>query len=178
MARPVAGVRNKSVIITLPGSPKGAKENLQAILKLLSHACVQAEGVDSRALHTGNLQKSGEEAMSSAKDEGVGFRHNCHGQSRHNHSRPCKGSNHPPDAVASRLRSSPFPIISVEEALLLILIKTPSPLSESIFVDKACIGYVLQEDVKAREPVPAFRASLVDGYAVSPHIFVHLLRDE
>lgn len=57
MARPVAGVRNKTLIITLPGSPKGAKENLEAVIKLLPHACVQAAGADSRTLHAGGVKK-------------------------------------------------------------------------------------------------------------------------
>ncbi|KAK6432249.1 hypothetical protein LTR95_011584, partial [Oleoguttula sp. CCFEE 5521] len=57
MSRPVTGVRNKSLIITLPGSPKGAVENLQSILKLLPHACQQAAGADSRSLHIGGTQK-------------------------------------------------------------------------------------------------------------------------
>lgn len=57
MSRPAAGVRNKSVIVTLPGSPKGAKENLQAIIKTLPHACLQASGANSRALHAGGVKK-------------------------------------------------------------------------------------------------------------------------
>jgi len=57
MARPVAGVRKKTLIITLPGSPKGAKENLEAVLKLLPHACQQAAGANSRALHAGGVKK-------------------------------------------------------------------------------------------------------------------------
>ena len=57
MSRPVAGVRNKTIILTLPGSPKGAKENLQAVLKLLPHACVQAAGANSRELHSGGVKK-------------------------------------------------------------------------------------------------------------------------
>lgn len=57
MSRPVAGVRNKTLILTLPGSPKGAKENLQAVLKLLPHACQQAAGANSRQLHAGGVEK-------------------------------------------------------------------------------------------------------------------------
>jgi len=62
MARPVAGVRKKTLILTLPGSPKGAKENLEAVLKLLPHACVQAAGAASRPLHAGGVKKLEAEA--------------------------------------------------------------------------------------------------------------------
>lgn len=57
MARPVAGVRKRTLIMTLPGSPKGAKENLEAVLKLLPHACLQAAGAESRPLHAGGVKK-------------------------------------------------------------------------------------------------------------------------
>jgi len=62
MSRPVAGVRNGTIIITLPGSPKGAKENLQSVLKLLPHACEQAAGGDSRTMHIGGVKKLEKEA--------------------------------------------------------------------------------------------------------------------
>jgi gephyrin len=72
MSRPVAGVRNKTLIITLPGSPKGAKENLEAIIKLLPHACVQAAGADSRAIHAGGIKKLEKEAGVSNQAKNVG----------------------------------------------------------------------------------------------------------
>ena len=62
MSRPVAGVRKKTLILTLPGSPKGAKENLECVLKLLPHACVQAAGAESRPLHVGGVKKLEEDA--------------------------------------------------------------------------------------------------------------------
>ena len=62
MARPVAGVRKQSLILTLPGSPKGAKENLEAVLKLFPHACIQAAGADSRPLHVGGVKELEKEA--------------------------------------------------------------------------------------------------------------------
>ncbi|KAH7630849.1 MoaB/Mog domain-containing protein, partial [Sordaria sp. MPI-SDFR-AT-0083] len=62
MSRPVAGVRNGTVIITLPGSPKGAKENLQAVINMLPHACLQAAGANSRALHKGGVKRLEKEA--------------------------------------------------------------------------------------------------------------------
>ena len=51
MARPVAGTRKGSIIIAVPGSPKAAKENIEAVVKLLPHACDLLCGGDSRAMH-------------------------------------------------------------------------------------------------------------------------------
>lgn len=68
MARPVAGVRKQTIILTLPGSPKGAKENLEAVLKLLPHACIQAAGAESRQLHVGGVKKLEQDAGVSSSD--------------------------------------------------------------------------------------------------------------
>ncbi len=38
LSRAVAGIRGRTLIVNLPGSPKGAVENLQTILPVLSHA--------------------------------------------------------------------------------------------------------------------------------------------
>lgn len=38
LSRGIAGIRNKTLIINLPGSPKGAKESLEIILGVLPHA--------------------------------------------------------------------------------------------------------------------------------------------
>lgn len=37
LSRPVAGIRGQSLIVTLPGSPKGARENLDTLLPALPH---------------------------------------------------------------------------------------------------------------------------------------------
>ncbi|PCD43780.1 hypothetical protein AU210_002869 [Fusarium oxysporum f. sp. radicis-cucumerinum] len=131
MSRPAAGVRNSTIIVTLPGSPKGAKENLQAIVKTLPHACIQAAGGNSRAIHSGGIKKLEAEAGLTGGDT---------------HSTAAGGC--------------------VEEALSLIEEHTPEPEVISAPVDQSIINSVLAEDVKARENVPAFRASIVDGYAV------------
>ena len=38
LSRAIAGLRGRTLIVNLPGSPKGAVENLQIILPVLSHA--------------------------------------------------------------------------------------------------------------------------------------------
>lgn len=47
LSRAVVGTRNKTIIINLPGNPKGALENLEAVIHTLPHAVrvLQAEQV-------------------------------------------------------------------------------------------------------------------------------------
>ncbi len=44
ISRAVVGIRGRSLIINLPGSPKGARENLEAILAALPHALGKIAG--------------------------------------------------------------------------------------------------------------------------------------
>ena len=170
MARPVAGVRRKSVIITLPGSPKGAKENLQAILRFLPHACSQAEGVDSRALHAGGIKKLERDA---GLFSGDAITYRAEGACLHTHRGSSDGKGERKEggdihiAVSRRYRSSPYDMVSVKDALDAISNQTPDPIVERVPVNERLVGSVLAENVKAMESVPAFRASIVDGYAVS-----------
>lgn len=57
-------------------------------------------------------------------------------------------------------------MLSVEDALKKIAAHVPDTRKVSRSVDQGLIGHVLAEDVKAAEAVPAFRASIVDGYAI------------
>jgi gephyrin len=176
MSRPVAGVRKGTVIVTLPGSPKGAKENLEAIIKLLPHACLQAGGMDSRSLHSGGVKKLEQEAGVSSKpvpSHDHSHNHHSHGHT-HGHAVPRAHtkpedrpqSNDPSAGPTNRYRESPYPMISVEEAIRTVLDHTPSPGMITTAVYEACLGSILAHDVYATEAVPAFRASIVDGYAV------------
>jgi molybdopterin biosynthesis enzyme MoaB len=47
ISRAIAGIRGKCLIINLPGSPRGAKENLAVILPALKHAVEKIKGDDS-----------------------------------------------------------------------------------------------------------------------------------
>jgi gephyrin len=183
MSRPVAGVRNKTIIITLPGSPKGAKENLQSVLKLLPHACLQAIGVDSRTLHIGGVAKLEEDVGFSTSSMSPHHHSHSHSSSQfhlrshghtHGHAMPIRHtaleesprSNDPNQGPSRRHRKSPFPMVSVEEAINAIKEHTPLPQRSKAEVTPSIIGSVLAEDVRAGEAVPAYRASIVDGYAM------------
>ncbi|KAL9625293.1 MAG: hypothetical protein Q9160_000695 [Pyrenula sp. 1 TL-2023] len=184
MSRPVAGVRNRTLILTLPGSPKGAKENLQAILKLLPHACVQAAGEDSRSMHAGGIKKLEADAGVSAANPG--FAPNTSSAHSHGHvhqipkphSTPAERakyrSNDPRAGPAQRYRQSPYPMLSVPEALSLVRQHTPSPISISLPLTPSLTGTTISQDIRALEAVPAFAASIVDGYAVHTDALISL----
>jgi len=44
LSRAVAGIRRQSLIINLPGSPKGALENLEAVWPVIAHAVEKIRG--------------------------------------------------------------------------------------------------------------------------------------
>lgn len=196
MSRPVAGVINSTIVITLPGSPKGAKENLVAIFRLLPHACLQAAGADSRDLHKNGVKKLEAGAGLAAPAEVAAapvnvpaqpvvparprsregkvkeHKHACghdHGHAtpvRHTSDSEAPKSNDPSAGPSNRHRSSPYPMLAVADALALIEEHTPVPTIVTTKVDTSLVGAVLAEDVTASEAVPAFRASIVDGYAI------------
>ncbi len=183
MARPVAGVRNKTLILTLPGSPKGAQENLQAVLKLLPHACTQAAGAESRSIHAGGVKQLEKDAGVGPGAASTGMATGCHQHHHHVHHQghdhgghlvpkahtnasEHQRSNDPSGGPTRRYRTSPYPMLSVEDATKLISDHTPAPETCLAKVDTSLQGSVLAEDVEATEAVPAYRASIVDGYAV------------
>ena len=44
LSRSAAGIRGRSLIVNLPGSPKAAKENLEAVLPALEHGIAMLQG--------------------------------------------------------------------------------------------------------------------------------------
>lgn len=44
LSRALAGVRRRSLIINLPGSPRGVRENLEVVLPALEHALLKLKG--------------------------------------------------------------------------------------------------------------------------------------
>lgn len=75
LSRPVAGIVHSpsgdgtgSLIVTLPGSPKAAKENLECLLKILPHALELAGGVRSRTTAVHERLQRGEDGMKGVQE--------------------------------------------------------------------------------------------------------------
>ncbi|KAI4669351.1 uncharacterized protein J4E79_001394 [Alternaria viburni] len=162
MARPVAGVRKKTLILTLPGSPKGAKENLEAVLKLLPHACIQAAGAESRPLHVGGVEKLEKDAgVSSGGVTAMGITTiTIMGI------RMVTAAMQAPKLTRTQKSVPSLMILPRDQLADIDHRPTLSAAVQKVPVDMRLSGSVLAEDVKATESVPAFRASIVDGYAV------------
>ncbi|KAG0165198.1 hypothetical protein DFQ30_008843 [Apophysomyces sp. BC1015] len=152
LSRPVTGIRNKTLIITLPGSPKACKENLAAVISVIPH------GLD--------LLRGRSVAKTHAQIQGHNAGHVCVHERGPHDSKHTGHSMKLGTPVAGRFRSSPYPLLAVEDAQKIIaehirpLETVEVPLSQDL------IGCVLAKDVKAIEPVPGYRAAVVDGYAV------------
>ena len=182
LSRPVAGIRKHTVIVTVPGSPKAAVENLEAIIKVLPHACQLAAGTDSRRLHDGDANVTGAIQTNAGHGPFMTLRHHSHrgeessdygstcGTHGHAHQVPqahTLRSNDPQAGASKRYRESPYPMTSIEDALEIIHQATNYRLGViEVPLGQSVVGFAISEPVRALEAVPAFPASIVDGYAV------------
>ncbi|KZC13403.1 Molybdenum cofactor synthesis protein cinnamon, partial [Dufourea novaeangliae] len=145
LSRAVCGIRNQTLIVNLPGSPKAAKECLTVIAPAIPHA------VDLMRDNRNKIKNTHERIQSSFPV--------CSHKSQD--STPlCLGN------VVERYRESPYPMISVEEALQIIG-KCTDPLKSISEVDvEKAHGRILGSDLYSKYNLPPFRASIKDGYAV------------
>ncbi|KAK9301855.1 hypothetical protein QLX08_005954 [Tetragonisca angustula] len=149
LSRAVCGIRDKTLIINLPGSPKAAKECLNAIALVIPHAVDLIRDNKDKIKDThGTMQNNILSEISSSEGQG-------------------KISSYLGNIV-ERNRESPYPMISVEKALQLICnciepLNFNNKLEEDL---ERCHGKILDGDLYSKYDLPPFRASIKDGYAV------------
>ncbi|CAG8596646.1 2255_t:CDS:2, partial [Ambispora gerdemannii] len=168
LSRPVSGIRGKSIILTLPGSPKAAKENFEAVLSILPHAIELTRGGTGEELHQELRKKRNSDHK--LTDTVAHHSHQClhheHMHSSDNHESNTLLSNSLSAPVSKRYRKSPYPAIAIDDAFKLVFDHLQTLETIEVPVNEKLIGYVLAQDVNAKENVPGYRASIVDGYAV------------
>ncbi|XP_076641674.1 molybdenum cofactor synthesis protein cinnamon isoform X2 [Halictus rubicundus] len=145
LSRAVCGIRGKTLIVNLPGSPKAVKECLDVILPVIPHAVdlLRDNGKKIKDTHN-NIQNSSSVCAHKCQDE----------------TSLCLGN------IAGRHRESPYPMISVEEAVKIIR-KSIDPLKSASAVNvEEAYGRILDSDLYSKYDLPPFRASIKDGYAV------------
>jgi molybdopterin adenylyltransferase len=75
LSRAVVGVRDRSLIVNLPGSPSGASESLEAIVDVLPHALETLAGPFDHGARAGSMDAAG-------SAEAAASLHGLHGESR------------------------------------------------------------------------------------------------
>ncbi|XP_076035898.1 gephyrin-like [Oratosquilla oratoria] len=194
LSRPVCGIRGRTLIATLPGSRKGSEECLRFIAPAVMHAVallldrkatvradhevLQAEGVKlySEARHSAHHHNHNH----NHHFHHHGHHHGSQGHHHHHHHGPhtChhrqqkhESSGHSQESsadvyhVCHRPRKSPYPMISVEEAQHSVFSKAFQGDPVTVKMEDS-LGFVLAQDVFAKDALPPFPASIKDGYAV------------
>ena len=166
LSRPVCGVRlgqhQNTLVVTLPGSVKGAIENIENIKMVLNHAL--------------ELVRGGTKAGEQKHAEMYLANNSCHCSARSSliqteAVQDFKSVSHG-GKLAKRFRESPFKMVEFQTALDFVQLHSLRLETIEVSADSHLAGYVIAEDMVAQEPgmrfslVPSYRASVVDGYAV------------
>ncbi len=143
----VAGVREstQTLIVNFPGSRKAATECFAFVAPLLPHAIdlMREELAAVKNVHS-KIQHNGPSSSSASTTSCVTL-----------------------PAIPDRHRKSPYDMISVDCAQAIVLDHCGRIEKETIVVGfQDALGRVLAKDVFALDPLPPFRASIKDGYAV------------
>ena len=151
LSRLSAGIRNSTLIINLPGSKKASSECLGFVAPALTHAM--------------DLLKNNSSKISATHIKVQNVGHHVCPHKREEVTNVTTDTKVDAANIAGRARTSPFPMISVEEAQKIVLSHCQTLGTKQIrFTD--ALGYILAEDVFAKDPLPPFPASIKDGYAV------------
>ncbi len=131
LSRGVSGVRGKTLILNLPGSPKGAEESFEAVLSVVPHILSTLAGND-------------------------------HEESAHEES-GCHAVHHAVHHARSAVHKEK--LLPVGKAMQIMLSSVQSLPAEKIKLIEA-EGGILTEALYAKEDLPLFDNSAVDGYAI------------
>ena len=151
LSRAECGVRDKCIIVNMPGSVKAVKTCFTSVAPVLEHAIAL---LNNRKNEVNNVHSS----------FGGGCRHHTHQQHIHNipgnkEIRRVHGEQRP--------RESPYEAISVKEAIEIVLDHCNSSEVEPVKLSNVLTSTKrLAHDVYSKRKVPNFRASVKDGYAV------------
>ncbi|KAJ2524952.1 hypothetical protein GGI11_000431 [Coemansia sp. RSA 2049] len=177
-------VANAAIVLAVPGSRKGATENVGQILPVLPHAVdtlMARKG--TRHLHPVSSAAPGE---STAAGKPM-----SHGRSAAAQTAPmvlcncgreddlaASGSsdavlatgvsNTLGESATQRARKSPYPMVPEAAALSAVLSSVATMAVEPTWLALRDVrpGHVVAEDIVAQENVPAYAAAVMDGYAV------------
>lgn len=158
-----------TLVVTLPGSVKAVKENLDALFQagVINHAIDLIRGGSGKGVHTQLASSIPQSSTHQAHHHGHHHHHHhSHGTS-HNVPTPRTTLSHDPSApVSARHRISPFPVITLESALESIFREVKPLEAREAPVSSDLRGTVLAEDIFAPQNVPPTNTTNVDGYAV------------
>ncbi|XP_043800894.1 gephyrin [Apis laboriosa] len=144
LSRGVSGIRDKTLIINLPGSPKAAKECLSVIAPAIPHA---VDLIRDNKEKIKNMHQNMQNNIIAEKQDKISSSLT---------------------SIVKRSRESLYPMISVEEALQLIH-KHVEPLNSNGKSEEdleKSHNRILDGDLYSKYDLPPFRASIKDGYAV------------
>eukprot|EP00054_Salpingoeca_dolichothecata_P013272 m.74010 g.74010 ORF g.74010 m.74010 type:complete len:645 (-) comp20393_c0_seq1:96-2030(-) len=177
LSRLVCGVRNRTLIITLPGSPKAVSSCVKFLMPALPHALdlLKDNKTKTEATHK-SMREDSQHNHHHHHHHGHHDQHHHHHDHHHHdhhhshHGKPktasgSKTHRHDFSNVKDRPRKSTFPMLPFAEAAELVFQCSAPRQVCTIQLDKA-LGLVLAETVTASEPLPPFPASIKDGYAV------------
>lgn len=151
LSRAVCGIRKETIIINLPGSLKGSQECFQFVLPALHHAIEVLHGSPNVGVTHASMEHP-------AHPQRGDTHHNCPHKTRGKTVRDLS-------KVAERDRHSPYPLVSMSDALSVIN-ENSDCLPKTVVSIEDSLGHILASDVFAQEPFPLFPASVKDGYAV------------
>jgi len=163
LSRAVAGIRGATVIINMPGSHKAVRECWGFVGSTLGHACHLLRGENTKVVST---HKTLQEEGAPSRTPAPAFSHTCP------HNVAGTPNSNRGEGVAGRARVSEWPMVSVAEAQAMVVAEcrallTPQGVlgTQEVAYTEA-LGRILCQEVRAKEPLPPFKASIKDGYAV------------